>query len=175
MRANEVLLGILNRVQEIVHMGLKDVTPEQLLYHPDGHPNSIGWLAWHLTRVQDNTIPRMDGGPQLWTSAGWHAKFNMPADPNESGHMHTPEQVAAVQPPDAQTLLDFHDAVAQRTRTFLEAQDSKTLDGPYDDARFNPPLTIGARLVGMLNDNFQHAGQMAYLRGMLKGDRWYRV
>ena len=175
MRSNEVCIGILDRVQELVHMGLKDVTPEQLLYHAEGHPNTIGWLAWHLTRVQDTTIPRVDGGPQLWITEGWHARFNMPADPNDSGHMHTPEQVAAVQPADAQLLLDFHDAVAQRTRAFLEGQNSNTLEAPYDDARFNPPMTVGQRLTGMFNDNFQHAGQIAFLRGMLKGGRWYRV
>ena len=32
--------------------------------------------------------------------------------------------------------------------------------------------TVHVRLVGVINDNLQHVGQAAYVRGLLKGKGW---
>jgi Protein of unknown function (DUF664) len=35
------------------------------------------------------------------------------------------------------------------------------------DRRWHPPVTLGARLVSVVNDGDQHLGQAAYVRGLL--------
>jgi hypothetical protein len=44
--------------------------------------------------------------------------------------------------------------------------------GPADlartvDDRWDPPVTLGVRLVSIADDSLQHVGQAAYLRGLL--------
>ena len=51
--------------------------------------NSIAWLTWHLTRVQDNGISGLFDQEQAWISQGWHAKFGMEPDPDNEGQGHT--------------------------------------------------------------------------------------
>jgi hypothetical protein len=36
------------------------------------------------------------------------------------------------------------------------------------DASWDPPVTLGVRLVSVISDDLQHAGQAAYLRGMIE-------
>ena len=37
------------------------------------------------------------------------------------------------------------------------------------DRRWDPPVTLGVRLVSVADDGLQHAGQAAYVRGLLGG------
>jgi uncharacterized damage-inducible protein DinB len=145
---------------------------EQLLYRPSDESNSIAWLLWHLTRIQDHHVSDLLGQPQAWVSQGWHAKFNLPPEPLNTGTGHTPEQVAALRPPDAQTLQDYHDAVYQRTKEYLESVTPAGLDVELDEPQYQPLPTVGVRLVSVINDNTQHVGQAAYLKGVLRGKGW---
>jgi len=36
------------------------------------------------------------------------------------------------------------------------------------DERWDPPVTLGVRLVSVLDDDVQHAGQAGYVRGVLE-------
>jgi hypothetical protein len=40
------------------------------------------------------------------------------------------------------------------------------------DRRWDPPVTVGVRLVSVVNDTQQHIGQLSYVRGLLEGKRW---
>jgi hypothetical protein len=35
------------------------------------------------------------------------------------------------------------------------------------DLNWDPPVTLAVRLVSVINDDLQHGGQAAYVRGML--------
>jgi hypothetical protein len=35
------------------------------------------------------------------------------------------------------------------------------------DESWNPPVTLGVRLVSVVNDDTQHVGQAAFLRGLV--------
>ena len=106
----------LERVQAILHRVMDGLTLEQLLYQPKEGCNSIAWLAWHLTRVQDHHLSDLAEIPQAWVSEGWHVVFDMTPDPTNTGSGHTPEQVAAFRPPDGAALLGYHDAVYKRSK-----------------------------------------------------------
>ena len=175
MEGRELVADGLGRVRAILHRVVDGLTLEQLLYQPQEGCNSIAWLAWHLTRVQDHHLSDLAGLPQAWVSEGWHELFGMAADPTNTGGGHTPEQVAAFRPPDGAVLLGYQDAVYTRTKAYLETLSSGDLDVEIDEPQYQPLPTVGVRLVSVISDNTQHAGQAAYLRGMLQGAGWMRV
>lgn len=173
MDSKDVLSDLYSRIQRTLQMSLKDLSPEQLRFRPGPESNSIAWLAWHLTRQQDRQISDLLGRDQAWIAGGWHAKFDKPADPDDTGQRYTAEQVAAIQPASAQLLLDYFDAVLQRSTAYLQTVTSTELDRVLDEPQWNPPPTVGVRLVSIAVDGVQHAGQAAYLRGLIEAKRWF--
>jgi hypothetical protein len=130
--------------------------------------NPVGWLVWHLTRVQDHHVAELLESDQLWTSGDWAGRFALEPDPSNTGYGHSPEDVAAVRPDSAEALLGYFDAVQARTDDMLRGLSPADLDRVVD-RRWDPPVTLGVRLVSIADDSLQHVGQAAYLRGLLKG------
>jgi hypothetical protein len=73
-----------------------------------------------------------------------------------------------VRPEDPAVLLEYLDAVAEQTRPMLENLVADDLDRIVD-RRWDPPVTMGVRLVSIADDSLQHLGQAAYVRGLLGG------
>ncbi len=175
MEWRELVLDGYGRVREILEVSLKGLTVDDLNQQPRPDCNSMGWLAWHLTRVHDDHVADLMGEEQLWIVDGWHARFNRPADPKDIGWGHTPEQVAAFRSPDAQTLVDYYVAVLERTRRYISSLSEAELDRELNEPWFQPLPTVGVRLVSVLSDDLQHAGQVAYVRGLLQGAGWLDI
>lgn len=162
----DVLLDGFGRVREAVHDAVAGLTAEQLNHRIDGRANSISWLVWHLARVQDDHVAEVAGREQVWTAAGWYERFALPFPPGAHGYGHTPEQVDAVRVGDAGLLTGYYDAVHDQTvryvATLLDADLDRIVDRSWD-----PPVTLGVRLVSVIADDLQHAGQAAFVRGLL--------
>ena len=169
MLAAETLADAFGRIREVVRETLDGLSPEDLAQRPQGpgghDGNSIGWLVWHLARVQDDHLADAFDSPQVWTSQAWVERFGLPLDPGETGYRHTPEQVAAVTP-DVELLLGYVEAVPARTLEHLSTVVDADLDRVVDRS-YDPPVTLGVRLVSVIGDDLQHAGQAAYVRGLL--------
>jgi hypothetical protein len=116
--------------------------------------------------VQDHHLAELLDGPQLWQTGDWAGHFGLEPDPHNTGYGHTPEQVAAVRPESGAVLLDYLDATDARMRDYLGAVTEADLDRIVD-RRWDPPVTLGVRLVSVADDCLQHAGQAAYVRGLL--------
>jgi hypothetical protein len=166
MNANDVLIEAFDRLPELIRSAVRGLTPEQLHWSPAPGANSIGWLVWHLTRIQDHHVAELLGRDQVWTSGDWADHFGIDADPSNTGYGHSPEQAAALRPDSSHVLIDYYKAVAVRTRELLNEVTPEDLDRVVD-RRWRPPVTLGVRLVSVLDDDLQHAGQAAYLRGLL--------
>ena len=110
--------------------------------------------------------PELLGCEQLWTSGPWPARFGLESDPDDTGYGHRPEQVACVRPDGAEVLIAYYEAVAARTSELLVGASAADLDRVVDE-RWDPPVTLGVRLVSIADDDIQHAGQAAYVRGIL--------
>jgi len=162
-----VLTEAFDRLPDLVRSAVKGLTPDQLRWAPAARANSIGWLVWHLTRVQDGHIAEILEQEQVWVRDGWADRFGLDPDPANTGYGHTPAQVAKVRPDSAQVLVEYYDAVAARTRELLRGLRAKDLDRVVDES-WDPPVTLGVRLVSVLNDDGQHIGQAAYVRGLLR-------
>jgi uncharacterized damage-inducible protein DinB len=167
VNVNDVLTETYDRLPDLVRSAVEGLSPEQLRRAPAPGANPVGWLVWHLTRVQDHHLADLLGEEQLWVSGDWAGRFGLPADPDDTGYGHSSAQVATVRPESAQALVDYHDAVAERTRTFLARLGPADLDRVVDEA-WDPPVTLGVRLVSVADDDLQHVGQAAYVRGLIE-------
>lgn len=141
-----------------------DCSEADLVYRPDADANSIAWLLWHLSRAIDRQVAEIGGREPVWTAAGWADRFALPLDVSDTGYGHTSDQVAAVQAP-ADLLVGYHDAVQQMTSEVIDGLDAADLERIID-RRWDPPVTVGVRLVSILADCLQHLGQAAYVLGL---------
>jgi Protein of unknown function (DUF664) len=166
MELHELLIDLFNRIDEHVHEAVDGLDPEALVTPPEPGANPIGWLVWHLTRVQDHHIAGVLDEEQLWVTGDWATRFGVAADPSNTGYNHSWKEVMAIRPDGAAALLDYYEAVAARTRELLARTTPKDLDRIVDK-RWKPPVTLGVRLISIADDDIQHAAQASYVRGIL--------
>ena len=164
----ELLVDGFGRIRENVVSVLDGLTPEQLAGQVGPGANPVSWLVWHLTRVQDDHVADAFGVPQVWSSAGWAARFGLPAGMTDHGYGHSAEQVAdvAAATADAGLLAEYHEQVYAQTLKLVSDVTDAGLDRVVD-TRWTPHVTLAVRLVSVLDDDMQHVGQAAYVRGML--------
>ena len=166
MNVSELLGEAYGRLPDLVEQAVDGLSPEHLRTAPAEGANSVGWLVWHLTRVQDSHIAELLGEEQIYVTGGWASRFGRETDPADTGYGHSADEVAAVRPESARALLDYHAAVHARTVAYLDGLKAEDLDRVVDEA-WDPPVTLGVRLISILDDDVQHAGQAAYVRGLL--------
>ncbi|WP_405982319.1 DUF664 domain-containing protein [Streptomyces sp. NBC_00158] len=167
MKATEVLADGFGRVREVVHEAVEGLTAEQLNARLDPDANPIGWLVWHLTRVQDDHVAEVAGLEQVWRSGGWADRFALPLPVDGIGYGHTAAEVGEVRVDSPELLLGYYDAVHEQSLRFLRGLAATDLERIVDE-RWDPPVSLGVRLVSVLTDDLQHAGQAAYVRGLLE-------
>ncbi|MEV0665362.1 DUF664 domain-containing protein [Actinomadura luteofluorescens] len=167
MTSAELLTDAFDRIQQVVHGAVGGLDGPRLAGRPAEGANSIAWLVWHLTRIQDDHIAGVAGTDQVWTRDGWADRFALPFDASDTGYGHTPDDVAAVQV-DPDLLTGYHDAVHDRTVQYVSGLTDADLPRIVDRA-WDPPVTLAVRLISVVSDDLQHAGQAAYVRGLLTG------
>lgn len=157
-----------DRLPPLVRSAVEDLTPDQLATPPAEGANTIAWLVWHLTRIEDDHVADAMGTSQVWEQNGWAERFGLSPGSMDTGYGHSPEEVESVRA-SADDLIAYHEAVAERTAGFVAGLDADALDRVVDEG-WDPPVTLGARLVSVLGDALQHLGQAAYVRGLLSSD-----
>ena len=165
MEISDILIDAFGRIRGDVHRAAGRLDAAGLAYRPDADANSIAWLVWHLTRVQDDHVADAFGVPQVWTEYG--KRFELPLEPYDTGYGHTSEQVARVTVPSADLLTGYYDAVHEQTVRLVSALTDPDLDRIVDEG-WDPPVSLGVRLVSVIADDLQHAGQAAFVRGILR-------
>jgi uncharacterized damage-inducible protein DinB len=164
-----LLTDAFGRIRETVRAVVPGLTPAQLAERLDADANPISWLVWHLSRIQDDHIAAAFGVEQVWTDGGWAARFGLAADTVEIGYGHTSARVAevAAKTSAGELLVDYHEAVYEQTIKHVSAITDADLARVVDKS-WTPPVTLGVRLVSVVNDGTQHVGQAAFIRGILK-------
>ena len=166
MNAKDVFDEAFGRIPGLVTRAARGLTPEQLRQAPAEGANTIAWLIWHLARVQDAHLSELIGQEQVYLTGDWAPRFGLKPDPSDNGYGHTAAQVTSVRPESWHTLVDYYAAVHARTLAYLADRSAADFDQVVDEA-WDPPVTLGVRLISVIDDDVQHAGQAAYLRGLL--------
>jgi uncharacterized damage-inducible protein DinB len=159
-----VLVDAFERVRSSTHRAVDGLSDDALTFRPGTDTNSIAWLVWHIARIQDDHISELRDGQQIWITGGWRERFGFPFPPSTTGYDHTSADVAAVRAPGAD-LLAYYDAVHDATVAYVQTLQPDDLDRVVDRS-WDPPVTQGVRIVSVISDNLQHAGQAAYIRGL---------
>jgi uncharacterized damage-inducible protein DinB len=166
MNSSDLLADAFERIRDAVFPAVNGLSLEELAFRPDAESNSIAWLVWHLTRIQDDHIAGLGGDEQVWTSLGWAERFALPLDLADTGYGHGPEDVAAVTAGD-RLLIEYFEDVHEKTLRFVSSLSESDLNRVIDKS-WDPPVTVGIRLVSVIADDLQHVGQAAYVRGILQ-------
>jgi hypothetical protein len=161
----DLLADAFDRIRGVVGRALDGLTDEQLTEQVGPVANPISWLVWHLTRIQDDHVCDVAGIEQAWTAQGWYERFGLPFPVTDHGYGHTEQQVEQVRVP-GELLRAYHDAVYTRTVEYVKTIRDADLDQVVD-TNWDPPVTLGVRLISVVSDNLQHAGQAAYVKGLL--------
>jgi uncharacterized damage-inducible protein DinB len=167
MHAKDVLIEAYGRIREEVHAAVEDLDPEALNARPADDTNSIAWLVWHLTRVQDDHIADAFELDQVWLTRDWAKRFGLDLPRHDTGYGHSAAKVAKVRVDSGELLTGYYDAVHDQTLGALRGLTAKDLERVVDE-RWDPPVTLGVRLVSVLSDDLQHVGQAAYVRGLIQ-------
>lgn len=160
----EVLVDAFGRVSDVVHSAVDGLSVDTLTWRPDESANSIGWLVWHLSRIQDDHVAGVAGTEQVYESKGFATRFDLPFGDDDTGYGHSPDDVAAVRA-DSALLTEYFESVHARTLQYLAGLRDSDLARVVDEA-WDPPVTLAVRLVSVISDDLQHAGQAGYLRGL---------
>ncbi|WP_432542181.1 mycothiol transferase [Kineococcus sp. SYSU DK002] len=166
MDTKDLLLDLYGRIPDAVHAVVDGLDEDALSARLDPGANSIAWLVWHLARVQDDHVSEVAGREQTWTADGWADRFGLPFEAAETGYGHDAGQVGRVRA-SAELLTGYLDAVHARTVGYLRGLTDADLDRVVDEA-WDPPVTLGVRLVSVADDDLEHAAQAAYVRGVLE-------
>lgn len=171
MKAVELYLETIGRSDAALLRAVEGMTIEELRDQPAGPgSNPVGWLVWHLTRTRDLFITAMTDTPTIWEADGWREKFDMQGDPPR----FAPEDVDKFDPKSFETLVGYFGSVAKKTAAMIKDFDEDHLDQMIESTiPGRPPRSVGARLGIILDDNIQHIGQVAYLRGLIRGHGWF--
>ena len=166
MNANALLLDLYGRIPPLARESVDGLPTDQLTAQVAPGTNPIAWLIWHIARVQDAYLSELFGSEQVWMGDDVAARFGLDPDPMNHGYGHTEEQVLAVRPENGEVLIGYLDAVDERMRAYLADLTEADLDRVVDEG-YDPPVTLGVRLISIADDGLQHVGQAAYVRGIL--------
>ena len=151
MNVSELLADALGRVREQMPDLVAGLSDDDLAWRPDPGANSIAWLVWHLTRIEDDHVAGVAGPEQVWVAEGWAQRFGLPVGVHERGDL----------------LAGYYEAVAARTAAYVATIGPADLDRVVDEA-WDPPVTLGVRLISIVNEVNAHLGQAQYVRGLLE-------
>jgi len=164
--SSELLIGAYERIAEAARRAVGDLTPTELAERLDDEANSIGWLVWHLARVQDDHIADVSGQTQVWLTGDWQQRFGLPFEPESIGYGQSSADVAAVSGISGALLTQYLDAVTVQSLAYLGGLSDTDLDRIVD-TRWTPEVTLAVRLVSVITDDLQHVGQAAFIAGIV--------
>lgn len=167
MNTAELLVEAYGRIaQEVpaVLDGLDGADDPVLTFRVDPEANTVAWLVWHLSRVQDDHLAGVSDAEQVWTAQGFAERFALPFADDAIGYGQSPQEAGQVRVA-AADLLAYHRAVHERSVEYLGGITDDELDRVVD-RDWDPPVTLAVRLVSVLSDALQHVGQAAYVRGV---------
>ncbi len=163
MTLNEFIADALEKENGFLLEALDGLTPDELAWQPAPDANSIGWILWHMVRVEDMWIQFFaQFQAELWEQDGWHERFGLPT--RDNGFGHTAEQVANFPRLDLAGFLEYRAAVRAQTLAYLNTLSPDDMATVPRERR--PEMSLGAMFRQIIGEMYQHVGHIAYLRGL---------
>ena len=175
MPAAEAIVTALERNWEMIDAAVAGLDRDDLARLPADQCNSMAWILWHMSRVVDTFIHvRLQSKPQLWIVDRWHRKFGMGDDPEARGFGWSYDRVKAWAPPSRDVMVGYYGAVVAAARQYLGSLTDADLNRRGVIPPVQEPRTVANALGHMVWESVAHGGQIAYLRGLVRGMGWHR-
>lgn len=118
----------------------EEIPAELLVQRPHPRVNSIAWILWHMTRVEDAAVNRFIAGrPQVLDEGGWMERMNIPYRHNGS-EMTFDEVDELSRRVNLEGLRQYGLAVQARTREVVSTLTTTDLDLVLDETRLRAVL-----------------------------------
>lgn len=168
--ARELMLDAFSRIRDGVPPVVDGLSVDELLWRPDADANHIAWLVWHLARQQDDQVAHLASEESAWLGDGWVDRFGLPYPQDAHGWSMSSADVGRFTVVDPSLFAEYHADVHDRTAALVQRLDADEYVRVVDD-RWDPPVTVGVRLVSVLEDAAKHLGQAEYVRGLVQRRR----
>tara|TARA_Y100001970_G_scaffold78193_2_gene99528 strand:- start:2293 stop:2808 length:516 start_codon:yes stop_codon:yes gene_type:complete len=167
---NEFKRAIISGLEEylqLLNKSIEGLSISELRWQPSLESNNIIYLLWHMGRVEDNWINQVIGGKEsVWIRNGWNKKF--PFDENDYGKGYGKQDLANLPEMNKEQLMNFYNDQRIESIKVIENLSGEDLTKQYK--RLSGELKSGYWILGhVLVEESQHLGQVAYIRGMIKG------
>jgi hypothetical protein len=164
--ARALLTDGFERIRDGVPEVVGGLSVEQLLWRPDADANHVAWLLWHLSRQQDDQVAALADDEPVWRSDGWSERFGLPYPPSAHGWGMSSADVGRFSVADPSLFAGYQEAVHERTVSYLASLDAAAYARVVDE-RWDPPVTVGVRIISVLDDAAKHLGQAEYVKGLI--------
>ncbi len=167
---NEFKRAIISGLEEYLqslYKALDGLSISELEWQPSLESNNIIYLIWHMGRVEDNWINQIIGGNEnVWIKNGWNKKF--PFDESDYGKGYNKQDLATLPRMDKDEIMKFYEEQRSESITVIKNLNDEDLAKEYK--RLTGELKSGYWILGhVLVEESQHLGQIAYIRGMMRG------
>lgn len=172
MDAIDVLSDLAARPLQALDYFWADLHPSRINDRPGGHPNSIAWLLWHSARETDAQIAPLAATQEIWTAQGFAQRFGFDGQDLgalDMGYGQDRAAAEAITVPATHEgkhlLREYLEAVYEHLGEWISTLDESDLDRVIDRG-YDPPVTLGVRVISVIDDAAQHVGQAAHIAGM---------
>ena len=134
MNVTELFLQRYNALYDFWLGGVWEMVPDDLMrQRPHPQVNSIAWVMWHLTRVEDAGLNRfVVDGSQVLDDGSWMEKMDLPIR-HSGGDMNFAEVDDLSQRINLQALQEYSKAVQLRTREIVSQLTYDSLDAVMEE------------------------------------------
>ena len=179
MELKDFIEQALDALEKRYDRAIEGLTAADLAWQPGPNTNPIGFIYWHIARVEDRLINCFARGEtDVWVRDGWYERLGIPAD--ATGLEYPPKDVGRFPIPSLSEMKTYSEAVRHETLIYLrnlEAPDFEVRPPgtPYPESKtavtFFKDYTVGQMFCQFIGEANQHLGQVAYIRGLRKEQR----
>ena len=167
MDYKEIIRLALAEYSDDMARALEGLTPRERRFQPTLDSNHIDFLVWHVAKVEDGWINSYARETRtVWEEGGWAEKLGLPAE--GAGFGYGQDEVRGLPAFDYDLLNEYAEAVREVTLAFLDSSTPAEIGQPRERG-WREPYCVGSALSHLLVEESQHVGQIAYIRGILRG------
>ena len=174
MELKDFIEQALDALQKRYYSAIRGLTAEELAWQAGPKANPIGFIFWHITRVEDRLVLVFaQGQTEIWIRDGWYERWGIPEE--ATGLEYPPEQLARFLLPALSEMKAYSETVRHETLTYLRNLESADFEvrpsgTPYPESKaavaFLQNYTVGQMFCQFIAEANQHLGQVAYIRGL---------
>tara|TARA_B110000116_G_scaffold210290_1_gene186005 strand:- start:85 stop:603 length:519 start_codon:yes stop_codon:yes gene_type:complete len=163
----KAIISGLNEYLDSLYKSIDGLTKNELYWQPSLESNNIIYLVWHMARVEDNWINQIIGGNKtVWSLNNWSKKLNIKE--NDYGKGYIKEDISNLPDMNISDILKFYKQQREQSLIVIEELADEDLNKNYK--RITGEFKKGYWILGhVLVEESQHLGQIAYIRGIIKG------